>query len=59
MYLIEDLERLQFKLSVEALLQAEDTALSRRLADLATEAGDALERARAICHEQGTGNPTA
>jgi hypothetical protein len=59
MYLIEDLERLQFKLSVEAQLQTENPALAGRLADLATEAADALEQAKALSREPSTEIPAA
>ena len=40
-HLVEDLQRLRFKLQLEAAL-AQDPDLNRRLADLAMEAEDAL-----------------
>jgi hypothetical protein len=46
--LIEDLERIQLRLQVEAALNSENTGLSKRLADLAVETNDVLERARQL-----------
>jgi hypothetical protein len=54
--LIEDLERLQFKLQVEAELTSQDADLSKRLADLALETNDALLTAKSLS-EYATPDP--
>ncbi len=48
MLLIEDLERLQLKLQMEAVLQQANESLSKRLADMAIETSDALAKAKSI-----------
>jgi hypothetical protein len=48
MRLIEDLERLQFKLQVEAALTSHDVDLSKRLVDLALETNDAVLAAKSL-----------
>jgi hypothetical protein len=45
--LIEDLERLQLKLQIEAEMSG-DAALSKRLADLALETNDAVLTAKSL-----------
>ena len=51
MFLIEDLERLQFKLQVESALNTHDEGLSKRLADLAIETNDAVLKAKSLVGE--------
>ena len=49
--LIEDLERLQLKLQVEAALKSDDRLLSKRLTDMALEAADAVDRVKSLVCE--------
>ncbi len=48
MLLMEDLERLQLKLQVESAMQLDNEGLSKRLADLAVEASDAMDKVKAL-----------
>ena len=49
--LLEDLERLQFQLQMEAALRESDRAVASRLAQLAIEAEDAANRVRTLTVE--------
>ena len=55
--LLEDLERLQFQLEMEAALRESDRAVANRLAQLAIEAEDAVNRVRALAVQKASAVP--
>lgn len=55
--LLEDLERLQFQLEMEAALRESDRAVANRLGQLAIEAEDAANRVRALTVEKALAVP--